>query len=71
MSPTKRKSIVFDLDDGKKAKNTHVHQRGEARVPVQGAEEPAENWVSYMQPEILTMSFMIELLDQVINYLGL
>lgn len=66
MSASKRKSIVFDLDEGKLTKSFKV-PRGAIARPERHSKENGlvDNWVSYMQPEILTMNFMIKLLEQV------
>lgn len=61
---TKRKAIVFDLEDHKKAKVQRTPHRVAHRNNAESSNDPQADFVSYMQPEILTLSFMLELLEK-------
>ncbi|KAF2351013.1 Ashwin [Trinorchestia longiramus] len=68
MSESKRKRIVFDLDDSKNTKVPRCSLAG--RTPsVQysstgGAQEQESTWLPFIQPETLTLSFMLETLEK-------
>lgn len=66
MSKSKRKSIVFDLDGGPQKKVPRIPRQGVKYSEIAVEDSESSDWISFMQPETFTLSFMLELLEKVI-----
>ena len=65
MSKMKRKAIVFDLVDNKRKVPRGDGVKYDTRNHSSSEDDEQSNWVSYLQPEILNLPYMLDLLEQV------